>query len=541
MRLSMLRTILFSLPGLLLLLLPSCQKDGKDSPSWETALLELDNTLADRKEIERQKNGRTDTLRAAFARATEPVSRYRLCDRLFDEYFKYDLDSALAYAHRKERIAAETGDALLRLDAALDLAQRYLTSGMYYEALEVVNAADTASVRSARLQATCNQTLNSIYHGLALTAKDSVLSGQYRAEEMLYQQRSRAALTEDMLDYYTVIADIEIENGHPEQAREMLSEHLRREAGLSIQDKAILHYWMAKTYREEGDEDNELLHYAVSARYDQLAPVKASRSLIRLSNLLNGRGDLKRAYNYIVTAYEDATLADARVALDEINRSLPGIIDSYEQMEQHRQRQLLAFLAVTVLFLAALGSALLLLYRDRKRIGRMQREILENVDRLKESNQLKDTYLGRYLSMFSEHIDSLERYRSRLRVTAKSKDLDNLLRALKSDEFIDTERKDLYDKFDATFLGVFPDFVNQLNGLLREDARIGQDLPAGKLTNELRIFALIRLGVTESAQIARFLKKSPSTVYNYRVKARNAAACDRDEFEKRLMEIGNPG
>ena len=171
----------------------------------------------------------------------------------------------------------------------------------------------------------------------------------------------------------------------------------------------------------------------------------------------------------------------------------------------------------------------------------MQQQILENVERLKESNQIKDTYLGHYLSMFSGHIDALERYRSKLRVAAKSKDLDDILRILKSDEYIDSERKALYEEFDSTFLGVFPDFVEQLNSLLREDARVGQDLPPGKLSNELRIFALIRLGVTESAQIARFLKKSSSTIYNYRVKLRNAAACDRDGFEKKLMEIGNAG
>ena len=78
----------------------------------------------------------------------------------------------------------------------------------------------------------------------------------------------------------------------------------------------------------------------------------------------------------------------------------------------------------------------------------------------------------------------------------------------------------------------------QLNALLEEDKRIGQNLPEGKLSNELRIFALIRLGVTESAKIAQFLKKSPSTVYNYRVKLRNAALCPHQEFEQRLMEIG---
>ena len=528
------------LAACLLLLLPAC-RDGRDrTPEWEKALRELDRSLAQEAGLSQKHVADLADLKIQFKHTTVPRARYRFCDRIFDGYLKYDVDSALRYAHLKEDIAAGTDDAELRLDAALDLAQRYLISGMYHTALETVNAADTASVRSPALQATYYQTLNSIYHGMALAAKDPEMATRFRTQELLYQQRSRAALTEDMLDYYTVNAGIEIENGHPERARQLMEERLADER-LSLQDRAIVHYWIAKTYREEGDQENELKHYAISANCDQLAPVKASRSLIRLSRILYERGDLDRAYTYIVRAYEDATRSDARTALDEINQSQPGIIASYEKLEQRRQRQLKAFLAVTILILTALGFALLRLYRNHKRIGRMQRQILENVERLKESNQIKDTYLGRYLSMFSEHIDALERYRSRLRVTAKSKDLDDILRVLKSDAYIDTERKTLYDEFDATFLGVFPDFVNQLNGLLREEDRIGQDLPEGKLSNELRIFALIRLGVTESAQIARFLKKSPSTVYNYRVKLRNAAACDRDEFEKRLMEIGNPG
>ena len=520
------------------LFLSACRPQTERRPGWEKALIELDHNLTREESLSQMHRARLADLRIQYKFTPVPRSRYRLCDRIFDEYLKYDVDSALRYAHLKETLADEAGDAELRLDAALDLAQRYLISGMYHTALETVNAADTAAARSPELQATYCQTLNSIYHGMALAAKDPELSARFRAQEMQYQQRSRAALTEDMLDYYTVGADVEIQNGHPERARELITERLDN-TELSAQDKAILHYWIAKTYREEVDSDNELMHYAISANYDLLAPVKASRSLIRLSRILYDRGDLKRAYNYIVRAYEDATRSDARTGLDEINQSLPDIIASYEKMEQHRKRQLQAFLAVTILFLAALGLVLFLLNRDRKRIARMQHEIQGNVERLKESNQIKDTYLGRYLSMFSEHIDALERYRSGLRVTAKSKDLDDILRVLKSDAYIDTERKTLYDEFDATFLGVFPDFVSQLNGLLREEARIGEDLPPGKLSNELRIFALIRLGVTESAKIAQFLKKSPSTVYNYRVKLRNAAACGRDEFEKRLMEIGS--
>ena len=540
-------TVIPLLAAAVTLSLSACHGGREPVPDWEKALTELDQSLARTESLDQMHRARLADLRIQLLFAKSPESRYRFCDRIYDGYVKCDVDSALRYAHLKERIAEESGDAELRLDAALDLAQRYLFSGMYHTALESVNGADTTQVHSPQLQAVYCQTLNSIYHGMALAAKDPEMAARFRADEQRYQRRSRAALTEDMLDYYTVAADIEIQNGHPERARELVTERLAQE-GLTLQDEAILHYWIAKTYREEGDRDGELMHYAISANCDLLAPVKASRSLIRLSRILYERGDLERAYNYIVRAYEDATRSDARTCLDEINQSLPAIIDSYEKMEQRRQRQLQAFLAVTVLFLAALGFFLFRLNRDHKRIRRMQREIqginvrlADNVDRLKESNQIKDTYLGRYLSMFSEHIDALERYRSGLRVTAKSKDLDDILRVLKSDAYIDTERKTLYDEFDATFLGVFPDFVNQLNGLLREEARIGQDLPAGKLSNELRIFALIRLGVTESAKIAQFLKKSPSTVYNYRVKLRNAAVCDRDEFEKRLMEIGNPG
>ena len=535
------------LSACLLLSVSACRSGGNPAPDWEKALTELDRNLAREASISQMHRAHLADLKIQYRFTTDPLDRYRLCDRIFDGYLKYDVDSALRYAHLKEGIAAAAEDPELRLDAALDLAQRHLISGMYNAALAVVTAADTAEVRSPALKATYYQTLNSIYHGMTLAAKDPELSARFRENELLYQRRSRAALTEDMLDYYTVGADIEIQNGSPQRARELVTERLGEE-GLTLQDKAILHYWIAKTYREEGDPDSELTHYAISANCDLLAPVKASRSMIRLSRILYDRGDLKRAYTYIVRAYEDATRSDARTGLDEINQSFPDIIDSYEQAERSKKRQLEVFLAVTVLFLAALGSFLFLLNRDRKRIRRMQREIqginvrlAENVDRLKESNEIKDTYLGRYLSMFSEHIDALERYRSGLRVTAKSKDLDDILRVLKSDAYIDTERKTLYDEFDATFLGVFPDFVNQLNGLLREDARIGQDLPPGKLSNELRIFALIRLGVTESAKIAQFLKKSPSTIYNYRVKLRNAAACDRDDFERRLMEIGNPG
>ena len=554
-RVFVLRLIMLSAVSMCFaLFLSACRPEAGRTTEWEEALRMLDRTLAREQSINQVLNSDLAELKRQADDSQDLRLRYTLYDRIFDGYLKYDLDSALLYAHVKDRIATRSEDPELHFDASLDLAQRYLISGMYHVALGLLYGIDTTATRNPDNIALYYQTLNSAYHGLALTAKDPFLVDEYRESEAVFRKLSQANLKEGSIDYYTVNADIYLRDGQPRRARKLLEDRLKS-AEVPILDKSILHYWIAKTYQEEGDIDREIQHYAISANYDRLAPVKASRSLIHLSNLLFERGDIDRAYGYIVRAYEDATRSDARIGLEEINRSLPHIIDAYEKVEAHRKRQLKHFLAITFLFLAALGAASILLNRDRKRIARMQKEIQRNneeikainaqleehVDQLKESNQIKDTYLGRYLSMFSEHINSLERYRSKLRVTAKSKDLEEILQALKSDAFIDTERKVLYDEFDATFLGVFPDFVNQLNGMLREEDRIGEELPPGKLSNELRIFALIRLGVTESAKISQFLKKSPSTVYNYRVKLRNAALCDRDEFEKKLMEIGNPG
>lgn len=289
------------LSACLLSFLPACRGGADPVPEWENALRELDRSLSREAGISQAHRADMADLKIQFRHAVDPLARYRLCDRIYDGYLKYDVDSALRYARQKEAIAREAGDAELLLDAALDLAQRYLISGMYHTALEAVNAADTSDIRSPGRLAAYYQTLNSIYHGMALASKDPELAERFRTEELLYQRRSRAMLTEDMLDYYTVNADIEIENGHPGRARELMEELLHDER-LSLQDQAIVHYWIAKTYREEEDRENELLHYAISANCDQVAPVKASRSLIRLSRILYDRGDLDRAYTYITRA-----------------------------------------------------------------------------------------------------------------------------------------------------------------------------------------------------------------------------------------------
>ena len=161
----------------------------------------------------------------------------------------------------------------------------------------------------------------------------------------------------------------------------------------------------------------------------------------------------------------------------------------------------------------------------------------EYIIMLQEANEIKESYLARYLDMCSDYIEGLERYRSQLRKAAKNGGFAEIMENLRNGDFIEKELQEFYAQFDTTFLDLFPDFISQMNTLLQPDKRLEDTSREGSLSTELRVMALIRLGVKDSVKIAHFLRRSSSTIYNYRVKLRNAAL-DREGFEKQIMRIG---
>lgn len=209
---------------------------------------------------------------------------------------------------------------------------------------------------------------------------------------------------------------------------------------------------------------------------------------------------------------------------------------------------LLVLVSVVAVLLIVL---LLLLSRAKKKVQQSNRrteemnaalnetnnELCELNRRIAESDNVKEIYIGQYIEMCSSYIERMEKYRANLLNVSRTKGAKELTEALKSSSFISSELSDFYLKFDVSFLHIYPNFVEEFNSLLREECRF--DITPGKpLNTELRVFALIRLGITDSNKIAEFLRRSVSTIYNYRVKMRNAAKFDREDFEKQVMKIG---
>lgn len=188
-------------------------------------------------------------------------------------------------------------------------------------------------------------------------------------------------------------------------------------------------------------------------------------------------------------------------------------------------------------------AAIFYLYRWMKKLSAMRRDLsiankqMRTVNKeLEQTGKIKEMYIARYLDRCVIYLDKLESYRRSLAKLAMASKIEDLFKAIKSEQFLRDERKAFYMEFDKSFLELFPHFISAFNQLLEKDAHI-YPKSGELLTTELRIFALIRLGITDSNQIAHFLGYSLATIYNYRSKLRNKALNNKETFERDVMRL----
>ncbi len=332
-------------------------------------------------------------------------------------------------------------------------------------------------------------------------------------------------------------------------------------------EKAVLAYALANTYGKEKNIGLQRYYYALSAVCDIKNAIKENASTQALASVLYKTGQLEEAYNCIRSSMEDAMFCNARLRTYEVSQIFPIIDSAYKKKIDGKNKALQLYLLLVSILSVFLIIAIVFVYRQMKKIAGIRKELYEtNVrlselnsemhctnDRLQlvngelvkanaslsEANQIKETYIGHFLDLCSTYIDKLEKYQNSLNRKAMERKLDELYRMLKSRDMIDNELKELYENFDNTFLHLYPNFVEEFNSLLVAEEQFV--MKPGELLNvELRIFALIRLGITDSSRIARFLHYSANTIYSYRTRVRNKAAVPRDEFENRVVKIGYP-
>lgn len=306
----------------------------------------------------------------------------------------------------------------------------------------------------------------------------------------------------------------------------------------------------------EGNRLNQKKFLILSAMSDIQSSVKDNASMTNLAVILFEEGDVDRAHKYIDFSFEDAKFYNSKLRFLDISNVLPVISKSFE-IENNKQSNKLKRQLMFISFLSIiLTIALFFIYRQYKKI-KLGREYLKTANlQLKELNDklsytnkdlkrlyeelslvdsIKEQYIGTFLNLYSEYIDKLDVYRKTIRKYIVTNKTNDLLELIKSKNVVDEELKIFYANFDKSFLHIYPNFIESFNELLKEDGKIIVK-QKNTLTVELRIFALIRLGISNSSKIAKILRYSVNTIYNYRVKVRNSAI-NRDEFEDMVKKI----
>jgi len=516
----------------------------------------LDGVISHSGYYEGAKNKKILILKQKFEQKNLPKEKqYQINNALFLEYEAYNFDSAIHYINHNLQIATELGNLQLMNDSKLKKIRLLSIAGIYVEGMKLIQSINKSSLTPENLQEYYTQ-----YKNLYLYQSEYASGTEYREEYLqkmnAYLDTVLSVVPKDSYRYATTKASILLHNQKKAEAEKVLLAYLKRSSP-GTREYSITTSILAFLYSYDSRTDLRKEYLIKSAISDIMAVVKENNSIRALAEILYEEGETERAYHYMKMSMDDANYFNARLRNFQTSKMLSVIDKTYltEKIEQQKKTQKLliiisilsAFLLLAVIFVILQMKRLSRTRHEVQKINtelqKLNSDLSEVNDRLyqtnislKESNIIKDEYLGRFLDLCSKYIDNLENYRKLLNKKATSGKMDDLLKTLKSTKFSEDELKDLYMNFDNAFLNIFPHFVESFNMLLPESERITPKKEE-RLTTELRIYALVRLGINESGQIANFLRFSITTVYSYRSKMR-VKSLYKDSFEEQVLKIG---
>ncbi len=522
--------------AVLLFLSASCIRTP-ESP-FEEDLKRLDEaiSMADRyMEVKRQKISTIENM--LHSRGVSPLQQYHVYGELFKEYAPYQFDKAKEALDSQIRLAEELGDRRLKDDALIDKAHILTMAGYYHEAEKLFNQIDTLALDAGQMSNwyMARQKFLYDYNEYVSTSKFSVPGYdniQYY-QDMIIKGLPKGAY------YGRHVEILSLVNEGKLREASALNMNLIESLEEGSRDYAVQTYWQGRICNDQGNKKEAIYWWVESAICDIKGAIKDNASLSTIAMELVDPQDADRAFRYIGFAFDDAGFYNSKLRRVQIATSFPMIEKAYagsrEHQENERRQYLILISSIAVLLAFFCVLAIRMYFRDRKssiaikkkneQLIRYNRSIEEAEDTLRktnlelvEANAAKEEYLGLFLSMCSGYLDKLKK-------------------TLTRDQY-DAELKNFYKTFDTSFLQLYPTFVEDFNVLLKEEGRI--TLKDGELLNtELRIFALIKLGITQSSHIASLLRYSVNTIYNYRAQVKNSVLENRENFEKVIKKIGS--
>lgn len=518
----------------------------------DSLLNKLDAAIKNKQQYVNLKERRIAAYKLSLTGDVLRQEEYMLNEKLYGEYRKFRIDSAQFYINRNLEIAELLKDPYRKQKTQIQQANLYSSAGSFLEAQALLKGINSKILPTA-IKALYYEFYSQFYEHYTTNN-----TGEYYKQQIeVYRDSLIAVLDKSSAKYSINLAQRYIYKKDLAKAEKLLY-GLMAKSKKQQADYAMFVYLLGDVYMLQKNEDKGLEYYTRAAITDIENGIKDHGAMQNLAIYYYYSGKIDLSYKYARSALEDAVFCNVKFRTLMMSEFYSIINAAYQEKEANGRSKLEGYLVLISVLTVFLAIAIVYVYRQMKKVSKIKEELslsgkqlqllnsdilLANDslkdfnDQLHEANRVKEEYIAQFFDICSSYINKLEEYRRMLNKKAVSKQFDELSKILKSTDFTDDELQGLYKNFDMIFVNLYPTFVDEFNAMLIPQEQIV--LREGEILNtELRIFALERLGITDSVKIASFLRYSISTIYNYRTKVRNKAAVPREEFESKIDKIG---
>lgn len=564
--------LLFIIPQFFVARAQSQPQDLELDAPTQALLHTLDDIIQNHKvQYQAQRIKQINQLKAQ-ARTATGYNKYNLYKEIFDLYSHFQTDSAQVYICKMQQLPAYKTDAVMQATLHVAQAEIMAVSALYAEALNELDKVPQSLISSehADLRLYYYRVKRALYGWMCTYYTKS--SGQHKLWEEKTMNYRDSLLSVDAIKNMSrdiVMADKYNALHQPEKALKMLKPYSAQASEAT--PNPFVCFTLAHAYILSGNRTKAIYYLTLTAIADLRSATCEYQALPMLAQILFDHGDVERAYTYLLCSMEDASYCKAGLRSIEASTIFPIIDKQYKQREKaQRERDhllmygLVGLLLMLIAMVVYLRKQMLKLRQMRQKqslynkqlsaanqqmheaneklqvalqeVKRTNEELQNTYSQLRMTDKVKEEYIARYLNRCRMYLDQLAEFRSATLRLIKNRHFEELANQLKRDLNAKAEQTQFYEDFDAAFLTLFPDFVASFNALLQPEHQLSVK-KNGLLNTELRIYALIRLGIHDTTRIAHFLDYSTATVYNYRSKIRNKAICSPEEFESLVAVI----
>ena len=527
---------------ILVLLLSFFGCSAYSSAKTDSILAQLKTELSRRKMYDDQKELRIKNLKSKLENTskTNYNAQYDLCGKLYEEYKVYQFDSAYVYTQKLLSLSKIKNNVPEQNDTRIKVAFLLLSSGMFKETFESLNQINTRLLNdSSRLE--YYSLKERAYSDLADYNSDKYYSPFDNAESVKYLDSALALSKPNSFEMLRNMGEKQIRLGqlqHPSPYYIRLLDHYK----LTAHQRAMTATALSSFYSAPNQSDERIRLLAVGAINDIQASTKETLAIFRLGQELYLQGNVKDAYTFVQQAMVDAQFYGARLRKIEIGAVLPIIAAKKIILtENEKNKFLFYFLSIAVVaILISLVSFIVFIQLKRlkvkEKIIEEKNVLLEKInDKLIEDTHIKEEYIGYFFNVISGYILKLEKLKRNVERKVSIKKYDDILLSV-NEINIKKERETLFYTFDHIFLKIFPNFISIFNSLLKKEDQIWPK-DNEVLNTDLRIFALMRLGISDNETIANILEYSVNTIYVYKMRIKAKALVPSDQFDHIIMDI----